>query len=199
MKPERILSCARALVLIEPYVDDDLSTARRHSLEQHLGACAACRDELADARSIRAELQALPRLACPDQVTDFVLGRVATSSPRGAWARLRAAVAQASAGPAWRPALAAAGVTVVALVITLLGQQPRQNGYTPQDLARAEVEARWALALVAQVTTRASEAAVGYVFGGVVYDVMGDQVFVPITDAVQKPMFNPPEEKETPE
>ena len=49
------------------------------------------------------------------------------------------------------------------------------------------------------MTTRASDAALEHVVGDVLRDVMGSQVFMPITDAVQKPFSKPREEKETQE
>ncbi len=198
MSPERRITCVRVQVLIEPYLDGDLEVKRAASLERHLAACSGCREELTAARGIRDGLRALPHFSCPETLTELVLRRAA-SQPRGAWSRLREAWSDVMGGSIWRPAMAATGVAAVLLVVTLLSQQPRHNGYTSEELARAELEARWALAMVAQVTSRASGAAVGTVFGGVVRDVMGDQIFVPINDAVQKPLFNPPEEKESPE
>ena len=198
MSPERRITCARVQVLIEPYLDGDLTAARAARFESHLSACSGCHDELAAARTIRDALRALPHYACPETVTARVL-QSAASQPRGAWSRLREAWREVMGGSVWRPAMAATGVAAVLLLVTLLSQQPRHNGYTAEELARAELEARWALAMVAQVTSRASGVAVGTVFGGVVRDVMGDQIFVPINDAVQKPLFNPPDEKESPE
>lgn len=196
MKRDDALSCVRAHVLVEAYLDGDLTSGRLQRMQRHLASCGSCRDELAAARSIQEELRALPKLSCPDIVAETVLREVAASAMEsGFLARL----ARALGGSLWRPAAAAAGVAAVALLITLLGHQPRYHGYTPQDLARAEVEARYAFAIVAQVTTRASDIALSHVLGDVVRDVMGDQVILPITDAVQKPFSNPPEEKENPE
>jgi anti-sigma factor RsiW len=186
-------------VLVEPYLDGELSGLRLQRMQRHLASCGSCRDELAAARSIQEELHALPKLSCPDVVVETVLRQVAASQPESAWSRLRSELLQALGGSLWRPAAAAAGVAAVALLIALLGHQPRHNGYTPQELARAEVEARYAFAIVAQVTTRASDMALARVLGDVVRDVMGNQVIVPITDAVQKPFSKPPEEKENPE
>lgn len=199
MKPERDLSCARAQVLLEPFLDGDLSVARRLRLERHLAACAACRVELEAAENIQSELRALPRFTCPDVVAEFVLRQAEASRPRSVWSRWRESLADVVGASVWRPAAALAGVAAVVLTIVLLAQQPRLNGYTPHELARAEVEARYAFAIVAQVTTRASDTALDHVVGGVVRDVMGSQVFMPITDAVQKPFSKPRQEKETQE
>lgn len=199
MKPERDLSCARAQVLLEPFLDGDLSAARRSCVERHLAACAACRAELDAAETIRTELRALPRLSCPDVVADFVLRQAEASRSRSRWSRWREALADVLGESVWRPAAALAGAGAVALTLFLLAQQPRVNGYTTQEVVRAEVEARYAFALVAQVTTRASDAALEHVVGDVLSDVMGSQVFMPITDAVQRPFSKPRQEKETQE
>jgi methionine synthase I (cobalamin-dependent) len=74
------------------------------TLSRHLAECAACREELALARSVAAELDAVPRMAAPPELFDGVMAAVAAK----ARARQRATFA-------WAAAAAAAAVAVVVL------------------------------------------------------------------------------------
>jgi anti-sigma-K factor RskA len=82
----------------------------------------------------------------------------------------------------WRPVLAAASVAALALAIALLNRQAAPGGAGSAELVRAEQQARWALALVGELTERAAMKSVGEVVGGVI----GEQAIAPVTDAVQK-------------
>jgi len=183
---DRKLSCARAEVLLEAALDGELRREREEQLRAHLRACTACREVEAGVLQVQAGLRALPRWSCPPAVVQSVLDEVGTDSGRRAGLRRRVAALAASwAGRAvWRPALAAASVLALALAIAVLARQPVHTGPAAGDLVRAEQEARWALAYVAEVTQRAAMASVGEVVEGVI----GTQVIVPVTDAVQKPL-----------
>lgn len=180
------LTCARAQVLLEPHLDGELSPARREQFEAHLRSCAGCREELMAAQALRSGLRALPRWRCPEEVLHKVLARVEAEAGRSAGlagsvaagfvARLGAAI--------WRPALAAASIAALALGIGILARAPR-TGASAADLVRAEREARWALAYVAELTGRT---AMQDVVGEVVAGVIGKQVIAPVTDAVQRPL-----------
>ena len=171
---DRKLSCARAQVLLEGAVDGTLGPKRQAELQAHLRGCPGCSAELAAARRVQVGLHELPRWSCPPAVIQEVMRRTGADSEPArrrlpAWAGLGW----------WRPVLAAASVAALALAITLLGRQPAPG---PQDLVRAEQEARWALALVAELTQRTAMTSVGEVVGGVI----GEQAIAPVTDAVQK-------------
>jgi anti-sigma factor RsiW len=176
---DRKLSCARAQVLVEAAVDGALGPKREAELQAHLRECPACSAELDAARRVQGGLRDLPRWSCPPAVVREVLRRTAADSEP---ARRRL---PAWAGRGWwRPALAAASVAALGLAIALLGRQPAPSGPGTTDLVRAEQEARWALALVGELTQRAAMTSVGEVVGGVI----GEQVIAPVTEAVQKPL-----------
>jgi anti-sigma factor RsiW len=192
MHAERNIQCARAHVLLEPYLDGELSAMRLSQLESHLDACADCRVELESARSIQQGLRTLPHRSCPEDVIENVLARVESDSRRSVWSRTRDLLSASMASPTprawWRPAVASAAVAVMIVVISLLARQPQYNGYGAEELARAEREARWALLYVAQLTNRAGDAAMGSVIGNVMGEVIGERVVRPVTDAVTKPL-----------
>lgn len=54
---------------ISAYVDGELSAAETRALEAHLAGCAACQQELAELRQLRALLRALPAPLAPRSFT----------------------------------------------------------------------------------------------------------------------------------
>lgn len=84
------MDCTSAKELIPVFVDGELSGEKGKRLEEHLGACEACRDELAALRATMSALDAWPGI-----------------DPRLGYADLRARIEQRQAGwrfPLLRPA-----------------------------------------------------------------------------------------------
>ncbi|HSL82580.1 MAG TPA: zf-HC2 domain-containing protein, partial [Thermoanaerobaculia bacterium] len=165
--------CERVRDRIDPYLDDDLAQVETAGVEAHLEGCPDCRSELAAARSLRAALrEGLPMLSCPPEVSAEVLrvareearaGRPAGDTPA---LRLAERLRRLFAAGALRPALAAAAVVALLVAAPLLyravtGPEPGRTGaevatggeadYSPEEIARAEEEARLVLAYVASV------------------------------------------------
>jgi anti-sigma factor RsiW len=124
------LRCDEALDLLEPFLDGELTLGEESRLRTHLTACRACAAELALAARIQQELRAL---------------RPATVLPfpgRGSVAR-----------PARR--LAAAAVLALAIGGALYLEQNRVQpaaSPSPEEIAQATAEARFALAYVGRVS-----------------------------------------------
>jgi anti-sigma factor RsiW len=145
IRPEDDLRCDEALDLLEPYLDGDLEAGEAGRVRRHLERCPECAAELALAGRIQAGLRALPELDCPPEILEKVKrrgpGEVVAFRPRRAWS-LRVTAAAA------------------ALVLALTGgalfvrsQQPDQP--SPEEIARATQEARFALAYLGKATRRA--------------------------------------------
>lgn len=187
---ETPLSCARALVLLEVFLDGELQGQRLSRFQAHLRSCTDCKGELEEARKIQEGLADLPTGDCPSAVTQRVLAWAAAreapdersrSRRFGGWGKRLAMI--------WRPAVAGLGVAVTALLIALAAREParRVPQGTPQQV-RAEQEARWALAYVARMTRRSSDQALGQVMDEVVDNVIGGTVVAPISEAVRRPL-----------
>ncbi len=183
------LSCARAQVLLEAFLDSDLAPARQQRFLAHVEGCAACRTELEAARRVQEGLRALPRWSCPPSVAERVMAQVgaADASFRVPWRERLAGWRQGWQG-LWRPVCAGASVAVTALLIALLARQPPPPSPETVALQKAEEEVRWALAYVAQVTARASDEALESTVGEVVGNVIGERVVAPVTNAVSRPL-----------
>jgi len=165
------LSCDDALDRLELYLDGldgsdgaeeglaPLANDERTALEVHLSRCPSCARALSHARQVRDELRALPEPPLPADAGR----RDQRPSPQR---RLHLP------GP-WRwvvPVAAAAGVAIALGLALLPGLGPSDTtpgdatpdasraasqAVSPERLARAELEARYALARLAQVTQKA--------------------------------------------
>ncbi len=177
------LSCARAQVLLEMALDQELDPRREAQFRTHLAGCAACREEFESAQRVQGVLRQLGTTICPETVAVAVRARIeAEDSRREGWMTALRRKWEA----AWRPTLGVVGVAATALVIALLARPPARPAGEAAAVAQAEEEVRWALAYVAEVTRRASDEALDRTLGDIVGNVIGRQVVVPVTDAVGK-------------
>jgi len=148
--------CRALAAQIEPLLDGELAPRAAERAEHHLEGCASCRQQLAIAERIKAELNAYPRLDAPPHL----IARIKSIPKRDVERR-----APASFGAAWRwwsrwrqrPlwAGAMAAATAAILVLTLWPGAPPPTA-DPAAVAAAAAEARYALALVAKLTRQAS-------------------------------------------
>ncbi|MFP3941176.1 MAG: zf-HC2 domain-containing protein [Thermoanaerobaculia bacterium] len=175
------LGCEAVRDRLDAWLDGELEVPEDRAVQAHLDDCAGCREELARARRLREALgDELPMLACPPEVTEGVLAAVAReeSRPAGPWDRLGELAGRLAGPGALRPALAAAALLLLLVAAPLLyravvepgaGDSDRDGApavtadgpeapgpvtepeYTPEEVARAEEEARLVLAYVAAV------------------------------------------------
>jgi anti-sigma factor (TIGR02949 family) len=144
MKQE--LRCDEALEILEAYLDGDLPSAEASRVREHLERCPACAAELELAGRIQRELRSLPELDCPPELVERIheagRGEVVPFRPR-----------EPVLG--WRLAAAAA---LLALAIgggaLFLRVQQQSDRPSPQEIAKATAEARYALAYIGKVTRR---------------------------------------------
>jgi len=138
------LPCEEALDFLEPYLDGDLPVAEASRLREHLERCPDCAAELALAARIQRELRSLPQLDCPPEVLEKVRetgrGEVVPFRPRERVGLRIAAVA----------AVLALAVGGAALFLRF----ERRDRPSPQEIAQATAEARYALAYIGKVTRR---------------------------------------------
>ncbi|HEX9942979.1 MAG TPA: zf-HC2 domain-containing protein [Thermoanaerobaculia bacterium] len=143
------LRCEEALEVLEPYLDGDLAPAEASRLRGHLERCPSCAAELDLAARIQSELRSLPQLDCPPEVLERVRqagrGEIVPFVPRQrATGLLRLA--------------AAAAILTLALGggALFLHVQRQPDRPSPEEVAQATQEARFALAYIGKVTRRAS-------------------------------------------
>jgi hypothetical protein len=198
-----VASCDDVLDRLELYLDtlDDtdgvdeglpgLAGGERAAVESHLTRCPACAQELGRARRVRDGLRALPELPFAPETP----GRreVAAGAPgptrTPAWVR---------PGPwlRWAVPLAAAAVLALAILTTLPDRSPapapeapataaQASEVSPEELARAELEARYALARLAEATRRARRE--------IRDDVLARHVLAPVQRELQRSFRAPAE------
>jgi anti-sigma factor RsiW len=169
--------CFLTLERIEGYLDDDLEAPERVEFECHVAACSACREELDLARRMLREIRGLPQKECPDGVVEKVFAAAEPDGRRPAGFSLRGLFG-------WRAwSLQPVAVTVVILMVlasTILIGRIRNGSNsaspTPSEIARAEAELRWTIALVGDVGRRT-----GFTVRD---DVLGKRVLEPTRRAV---------------
>lgn len=145
------LSCGVVVDLLEEWIDGDLVGPDAVAIEAHLEGCASCNEERLLAERVRDSLRSLPELDAPPRVLDAV--RSATQ-PRVA-ERMRALLEKVVTRPA-RPLAAVAAVVFLALMIQDWGDRSAPQ-YTDDEVFRAKVETKLALAYVGAVTRRAEQ------------------------------------------
>jgi len=111
---------SRAVELLSPYLESDLSETDQIAVESHLAACAACSEELAQLRDTVAVLRRLPIPEAPPFLASRVMARIADGEAQpGGWRRW---LAQASAPVIVAPFAAAAAALVVFAFATPSGE-----------------------------------------------------------------------------
>jgi anti-sigma factor RsiW len=140
------MKCARASTWIQLYLDDRLSQERAGELQRHLGACAACREELTALLSLRqsiikTDLTPDPTPAGapePADLTDAIMRRIAAYEAHEAEERRVALERRPEFIPDFVPAWVgrrsiAVSVVLVALLVAAL--QPGGLGAVANTLA----------------------------------------------------------------
>lgn len=81
------MSCSRARIWLQLYIDERLDVRRLSALERHLDTCTACRKELTALEAIRGALAPTNLEREPANLTAQILARVAAVELRRARAR----------------------------------------------------------------------------------------------------------------
>lgn len=133
------MTCDGARDLIDRFLAGTVSVAEREAFEQHVGACADCREDLASARVLRPAVSALPRSLEPPRdlwpaITRRLEPRRALPSQAKAWRWRRPALTAAAA------VLLVAGSSAATLWLTR-GQAPRMAAMTTPAIEAGYVNA----------------------------------------------------------
>lgn len=184
-RTHKTMTCIKIQALIEVYLDNELMPELVSQMEAHLKQCAACAEELQLAHNVRNTLRTLPAQYCPDRVKQTVLDQDCGARKAISWGRIQSWLTPRP-GFRWRPAIAAALVAAL-VVLTLLmtrPQQPLPASVSLEELARAEIEAKWTLAYVGEIGQRT----------GITIrdDVIGTRVVAPMRQAIEIALDNEP-------
>ena len=181
------MTCAEVEAQLEAYLAGELAPAVESRLATHLMACRRCAAEVALGERVAFELSALPAFDAPPELITR-LKRAARETPRGREARRLPAVAALRRRRRLVPlALAAALMAALGLgwwqrarpVAPPVG--PAQTSPpTVAEIAAAEQEARYALALVARLGRRAGEE--------IRQEVLIERIAVPLVRGVGGPL-----------
>jgi anti-sigma factor RsiW len=108
-------SCDSIDSVVTPYVDGELSAADRQMIEQHLGACAACRGRVARERAMRALIAERRTSLCGRLAPPLLRARVAGLA---AHEKAGTATGRADRAASWRrPRVASLAAAAVLLLV----------------------------------------------------------------------------------
>jgi anti-sigma factor RsiW len=68
------MNCHEAGRLLDAYIDDELASADKASIADHVGSCAACRQRLAGRESLGRLVRRLPYHTAPDRLRTTIAG-----------------------------------------------------------------------------------------------------------------------------
>lgn len=145
------MRCAETEEALAAYVRDELDAAAESRLARHLTQCASCAATAALAERVEVELAALPAFDAPPVLIDRIKAAARADRERPA-----TFPRQPGAGRAATRRLAAAAVLAAGLAVGWW-QFDRPPRPSRAEVAAAEREARYALALVARLGRRATE------------------------------------------
>jgi anti-sigma factor RsiW len=116
------MNCHEAALLIDPYVDDELTAAEAASIAEHVEGCAPCRQRVADRESLRRLVRSVPYHAAPARVRASIATRPRPSR-------------MSSQGLAW-----AAGLAIAVTAAGTIGFRARQTAQTTTAFATDVVD-----------------------------------------------------------
>ncbi len=140
--------CAEVQRQLEAHVLGELGERQEDRLAAHLLACPNCAAEAGVAERVALELEALPALDPPAELISQIKTRA-----RRQGAPVVSIGARRFRQALWPAALAAA--LVAAIAVGWWQPEASLEGPTPAQIAQAEQEARYAIALVARLGRKA--------------------------------------------
>lgn len=145
MNHDEPVTCTWCQDHIEAYLDDDLTAPESARLHAHLAGCDVCTADMELAARIRTSLHDMPLPDVPEAVTAGVYNKI--SAERGKLSIFR--------HPVWR-GLAVAAALIAAILLGTGEKQKSEQASTvsSEELARAESQAKWAIAYISDVGRR---------------------------------------------
>ena len=168
--PNEERPCAWVRERIDAFLDGDLSPEEASLTDAHINRCRNCAHELEMAQRVVRSLRALPEMHCPDRVVDAVYDHVGAA--QRTWVDRWLAWL-------WKPAIVGVAAAALLIVTTMVGLQWKTpSQVSAEEIKQAEVDAKLALALVTQVSKRATST--------VREDVLEERVAVPMMRVLEQ-------------
>ena len=160
---------------IEAWLDGELPPEEAARFQAEMAADPDLLDELAMARAVQETLRGLPAEPCPPDLVPGVVATARREARKDALQRIRTWF-RSGMGADWRPAFAMAMLLMVVFGSVLVDRSGRTAGEMDPAVAEALEQAKWTLALVADVGRRTGRT--------VREDVLEPHVVDPVQDAV---------------
>lgn len=181
--PEPV-NCDWVLDRIDPFLDGDLPDTEALTLSRHADTCSICAEEITLAQSLQEVLNELPIPVIPVDLAARVFTQIELEERQRSRAKWRPLLDRFKI-PTWRSAI---GVLATILVFLAGGwfwtsdqetslQPSADAALTPEELALAEEQAKWALAYISDIGLRTGKT--------VRDDVIGRRIVGTLTRSVE--------------
>lgn len=142
--------CEEALSAMHDRLDAPLAQPLATQLDEHLAACATCRQHEAELRLVQGELRELPLLTLPEHDLEKIWDRTVRAP--------RPLIVKPAAPRRWIPALAAAAVFAALIAPFAVEQFQRQHGPSAAELEQMKAlrELRTAFRLTGHAMARSA-------------------------------------------
>ena len=171
-------NCAWVRDNLDEHLEGVLPESQARLIADHLKSCDGCRNELLLAQKIQETFSRMEEKECPSAVRHRVLSTVRVKNRKvqrswswktiGNWLPFTR-----------RPLLAPLAVAAMLAVVTFIGLQLRKpQPVDSRELARAEIEVKWTLAYLSEVSRKSS------VFVG--EEIISGQVLAPVVPRINE-------------
>ena len=134
--------------LMDAFLDGTLSRKERSRVKKHLKTCASCKTEWAEQREVEKILSGLPRLRCPQEVTQKIESLTVGTERVSLLDRLL--MMGESWGWRWVPVGLAATAIILVFVLHPLLDQKEPVPYTQEEVMKAKNQVKWSLGYIAK-------------------------------------------------
>jgi hypothetical protein len=156
-----MMMCNEIQVLIEKFLNHDMSRQERQDFRKHIRNCPDCRTEFEKWQKVEKTLSGFPKQKCPNRVLENIYSNTIGSKPKSV-RRIRFRGFTNHAGWKWAGAAVAFGLILLFTIIHPMGDRNKieEISYSQEEALRAREQAKWSLAYVAQVIHKSEKTAI---------------------------------------
>ena len=147
-----MIVCNEIQVLIEKFLNHELSKLEKRDFRKHIRHCPDCRTEFGRWQKVEKELSGFPRQKCSDEVVNKIYSNTIGLKHKSVH-RIRFQIVPGHTAWKWAGAAVALGMILLFTVIHPIFDQKktREITYSQEEILKAREQAKWSLAYAAQV------------------------------------------------
>jgi hypothetical protein len=156
-----MIGCNEIQILIEKFLNHDITRQERQNFRKHIRNCPDCRTEFGRWQKIEKELSGFPQQKCPDEVLDKIYSNTIGLKQKSVH-RIRFRIFASHTGWKWAGAAVALGLILLLTIIHPIGDRNKieEISYSQEEVLKAREQAKWSLAYVAQMIQKSDKTAI---------------------------------------